>query len=151
ISAWHAFDARRQEARRRGKLRGIGLASVIEIAGGPFIQPAEEYAEIRFDPSGNVTLLTGTHSQGQGHETTFKQIVVTLLGVAADRVRVVFGDTGQIPYGRGTFGSRSATVVATALQRASEKIIAKGKIIAADLLETAVADIEFRGGCFTVV
>jgi carbon-monoxide dehydrogenase large subunit len=150
LSDWANFEARRLEASRRGLLRGIGLASVIEIAGGPVMQPAEEYAEIRFDPGGSVTILTGTHAQGQGHETTFRQIACDLLGVEAESVRVTFGDTDQVPHGRGTVGSRSTSVVATSLHKAAEKIVARGKTIAAHMLEVSSDDVEFQDGRFVV-
>lgn len=150
LSAWAGFGQRRDASQREGKLRGIGLASVIEIAAGPLAKPLEEFVEIRFDPSGEVTLLSGTHSQGQGHETTFTQILVELLGVDPARVRFVCGDTDAVFHGKGTFGSRSASVVATASKLVAEKLIEKGKLIAAHLLEAAAGDIEFADGNFRI-
>ena len=150
ISDWAGFEKRREAARARGKLRGIGLASVIEIAAGPATRPRGEFVEIRFDPAGDATLLAGTHSQGQGHETAFTQILVELLGVDPERVRVCYGDTDAVFYGNGTGGSRSASVVATASHQVAEKLIEKGKLISANLLEAAVGDIEFAKGRFIV-
>jgi carbon-monoxide dehydrogenase large subunit len=150
LGAWRGFEARRAEAKRHGKLRGIGIANPIEIAGGPPDVPLEEGAEIRFDPAGGVTVLMGTHNHGQGHETTFRQIMVDLLGVPYDTIRLVCGDTDQVIHGKGTFGSRSMSSGGSALVRAAEKIVARGKRLAAHLLEAAEADIEFADGAFTV-
>ena len=150
LADWNGFGARRAAAKKEGKLRGIGLASVIEIAAGPAAKPLEEFVEIRFDPSGDVTLLAGTHSQGQGHETAFTQMLVTLLGVDPKRVRFSCGDTDAVSYGKGTFGSRSASVVATASRIVADKLIEKGKLIAAHLLEAAPGDIEFEEGNFKI-
>ncbi len=147
-SDWDGFAARLAVSQARGRLRGIGIANAIEIAGGPAAQPNEESAEIRFDPDGAATILLGTHSQGQGHETAFAQIAGTHLGL--DAVRVVFGDTGVVAYGRGTFGSRSILAGGTAFVRAAEKVIARGRAIAAHRLEASVDDIEFADGRFTV-
>lgn len=150
LAGWKDFEQRRAAAQRGGKLRGIGIASVIEIAAGPVAKPMEEFVEIRFDASGDVTLLAGTHSQGQGHETTFTQILVELLGVDPSRVRVAFGDTDAVFHGKGTFGSRSASVVASASRQVADKLIEKGKTIAAHLLEAAAGDIEFADGNFKI-
>jgi carbon-monoxide dehydrogenase large subunit len=147
---WDGFPARQAEARGRGKLRGIGIANAIEIAGGPPRTPNEEGAEIRFDPSGGAVLLVGSHNHGQGHETAFRQIAHALLGLDPARVRVVSGDTDQVNHGRGTFGSRSIIAVGAALSRGADKIIERGKQIAAHLLEAAEADIEFADGDFRV-
>ncbi|WP_144182748.1 xanthine dehydrogenase family protein molybdopterin-binding subunit [Elioraea rosea] len=147
---WAGFPARREEAKARGMLRGIGIANAIEIAAGPFRAPNEEGAGIRFEPDGGATLLLGSHNHGQGHETAFRQLASTLLGLSFDRVRVVFGDTDLVPHGRGTFGSRSLVVAGTAMAKASERIIARGKRIAAHLLEAAEADIAFESGSFRV-
>ena len=151
LSDWAGFEERRKAAQARGKLRGIGMASVIEIAAGPQTRPREEFVEIRFDPTGDVTLLAGTHSQGQGHETAFTQILVELLGVDPARVRVSCGDTDAVFYGKGTGGSRSASVVATASRQVAEKLIEKGKLISAHLLEASAGDIKFTDGQFTVI
>jgi carbon-monoxide dehydrogenase large subunit len=153
------FEARRAEASRRGKLRGIGIATYIEACG---IAPSAvvgslgaraglfEAAAVRVHPTGSVTILTGSHSHGQGHETTFVQLVADGLGIPMESIEIVHGDTAKIPYGMGTYGSRSLAVGGTAIIKAMDKIIAKGKKIAAHLLEAAEADIEFKGGNFSV-
>jgi aerobic carbon-monoxide dehydrogenase large subunit len=147
---WSGFAKRRKHSARAGKLRGISIANAIEVAAGPFGRPSEEFAEMRFDPGGNLTLLMGTHNHGQGHETAFRQMAWTLLGVAPERVRVVWGDTDLIAHGVGTFGSRSMTVGGMSLKVASQKIIERGRKIASHLLEAAVDDIVFDHGSFKV-
>jgi carbon-monoxide dehydrogenase large subunit len=147
---WAGFPKRREEAARRGRLRGIALVNAIEIAGGPFRNPNEESAEIRFDADGNVTFLMGTHNHGQGHETAFRQIAGSLLGLAPERVRIVQGDTDLVAHGRGTFGSRSMMAGGTALVRATEKVVEQGKAIAAHLMEAGESDIVFADGKFTI-
>jgi aerobic carbon-monoxide dehydrogenase large subunit len=156
---WAGFEARRAAAKARGKLRGIGISTYLEACG---IAPSAvvgslgaraglyEVANIRVHPTGSVTVFTGSHSHGQGHETTFAQLVVEQLGVPFDQVEVVHGDTGKIPFGMGTYGSRSLAVGGTAMVKAMDKIIAKGKKIAAHLMEASVEDIEFAGNKFTV-
>jgi carbon-monoxide dehydrogenase large subunit len=156
---WAGFPARRQEAARRGKLRGIGMSTYIEACG---IAPSKlvgqlgaraglyECAEIRVHPTGSVTVFTGTHSHGQGHETTFAQLVTEQLGVPSAMVDIVHGDTAKIPFGMGTYGSRSLPVGGSAMVKAMDKIIAKGKKIAAHLMEASVEDIEFKDGKFSV-
>ncbi|HVB15335.1 MAG TPA: xanthine dehydrogenase family protein molybdopterin-binding subunit, partial [Stellaceae bacterium] len=153
------FEARRQEAARRGKLRGIGVATYIEACG---IAPSAvagalgaraglyESAAVRFHPTGSVSVLTGSHSHGQGHETTFAQLVSDRLGVPIESVEIVHGDTGKLPFGMGTYGSRSLAVGGSAIVKAMDKIIAKGTKIAAHLLEASEADIEFKDGQFRV-
>ncbi len=153
------FPARRAEAARRGKLRGIGISTYLEACG---IAPSQvagalgaraglyEVANIRVHPTGSVTVFTGAHSHGQGHETTMAQLVADQLGVPLDQVDVVHGDTGEIPFGMGTYGSRSLAVGGSAMVKAMDKIIAKGKRIAAHLMEAAVEDIEFKDGAFRV-
>ena len=130
MSDYAGFEARRKEAKARGKLRGIGLSFTIERAAGPGL----EGAEIRFDRSGTVTVLCGSVSQGQGHETTFKQLVCDRLGVDPDDVHYIAGDTDAVAFGEGTGGSRSATIGGSALHSASAKIVDKGKQIAAQML-----------------
>jgi carbon-monoxide dehydrogenase large subunit len=147
---WNGFERRRVEAARRGRLRGIGIANPIEISGGPFGGPMEEGAEIRFDSGGTATLLMGSHNHGQGHETAFRQIVFDHLGLNPDQVRVVCGDTGLVTHGRGTIGSRSMMAAGGALVAAAERIITRGKTIAAHLLEASETDIEFGDGLFRV-
>ncbi len=109
-----------------------------------------EVANIRVHPTGSVTVFTGAHSHGQGHETTFAQLVVDQLGVPLDQVEVVHGDTAKIPFGMGTYGSRSLAVGGSAMVKAMDKVVAKGKKIAAHLMEAAVEDIEFADNKFTV-
>ena len=133
------FAARREASRAAGKLRGIGLANAIEQAAGP----APEYAEVRFNPSGTAILLMGTKTHGQGHETSFKQILHEKLGIAPADVQFIDGDTDRVAFGMGSNGSRSMVTGGTALSLAAEKIIVKGKRLAAHLLEAAEADIEF--------
>ncbi len=153
------FAQRRAEAAKRGKLRGIGIATYIEACG---IAPSAvagalgaraglyETAELRVHPTGSITVFTGTHSHGQGHETTFAQLVSDRLGVPLEMVDVVHGDTNKIPFGMGTYGSRSLPVGGSALVKAMDKVVNKGKKIAAHLLEAAEADIEFKDGKFQV-
>src|SRR4051794_6406993 len=139
MADWAGFAKRRDEARRRGKLRGIGIANPIEKAAGP----GQEFAEIRFHPSGNAMLLMGSKNQGQGHETVFKQILNERLGLDPAEVQYIDGDTDRVAFGIGTNGSRSTVIGGSALWMAADKIIAKGKRLAAHLLEAAEADIEF--------
>ena len=153
------FEVRRAEAARRGKLRGIGIATYIEACG---IAPSAvvgslgaraglfEAAAVRVHPTGSVTILTGSHSHGQGHETTFAQLVADGLGIPMESIVIVHGDSAKITYGMGTNGSRSLAVGGTEIIKAMDKIIAKGKKIAAHLLEAAEADIEFKDGNFSV-
>jgi aerobic carbon-monoxide dehydrogenase large subunit len=153
------FEARRQEAAGRGKLRGIGIATYIEACG---IAPSAvvgslgaraglfESAAVRVHPTGSVSILTGSHSHGQGHETTFAQLVSDGLGIPIESIEIVHGDTAKIPYGMGTYGSRSLAVGGTAIVKAMDKVIAKGRKIAAHLLEASEADVEFKDGAFTV-
>jgi carbon-monoxide dehydrogenase large subunit len=141
------FATRREAARRRGALRGIGVANAIERAA----PPGPEFAEIRFDPSGTAMILMGTKNQGQGHETTFKQILHERLGLDPGEVRFVDGDTDRVAFGMGSTGSRSTVIGGTALWMAADKVIAKGRKIAARMLEAAEADIVFAEGRFTVV
>jgi len=143
---YKGFAARRDDAKRRGKLRGIGVANAIERAATPGL----EYAEIRFNPGGTAMLLMGSKNQGQGHETTFKQIVCERLGIAPTDLQYVEGDTDKVAFGIGTNGSRSTVIGGTAAWTAAGKLIEKGKKIAAHLLEAAEADISFADGRFTV-
>ncbi|MGB2467784.1 MAG: xanthine dehydrogenase family protein molybdopterin-binding subunit [Candidatus Puniceispirillaceae bacterium] len=156
---YKGFEKRRSEAAQRGKYRGIGLSSYIEACG---IAPSAvvgalggrvglyESAVVRVDPTGTVSVFTGTHSHGQGHDTTFAQIVAEKLGIPIGNVDIVHGDTDRIPFGMGTYGSRSLAVGGTAISKALDKVIEKGKIIAAHMLEAADADLEFKDGKFTV-
>jgi len=153
------FEARRQEAASRGKLRGIGIATYIyacsmapsAVAGALGARAGLfESAEVRVHPTGSVTVLTGSHAHGQGHETTFAQLVADGLGVPIEQIEIVHGDTNKIAFGMGTYGSRSLAVGGTAIVKAMDKVVAKGKKIAAHLLEASEADIEFKDGQFTV-
>jgi carbon-monoxide dehydrogenase large subunit len=156
---YKGFGRRRREAERRGKLRGIGFSSYIEACG---IAPSAavgslgagvglwESAEVRVNPIGTVEVLTGSHSHGQGHETTFAQLVSDRLGVPMESVSIVHGDTDKVQMGMGTYGSRSGAVGMSAISKALDKVIAKGKKVAAYVLEASDADIEFKDGKFSV-
>ncbi len=153
------FPARRAESEARGKLRGIGFSCFIESCGlGPSRVIGAlgggvgqwESANIKFNPTGSVTLFTGSHTHGQGHETVFAQVVSDLLGVPVESVEVVHGDTGIVPFGMGSYGSRSGPVGGGAIVKAADKIIEKGKKIAAHLMEVSVEDIEYQSGVFSV-
>jgi carbon-monoxide dehydrogenase large subunit len=153
------FAARRAASARKGLLRGIGYSCYLEACG---LAPSNvagalgaraglfEAGEVRVHPTGKVTVFTGSHSHGQGHETTFSQVVAEKLGIGFDDVDIVHGDTAKVLFGMGTYGSRSLAVGGTAIVKAVDKIIAKGKKIAAHLLEASDADIEFSGGEFRV-
>jgi carbon-monoxide dehydrogenase large subunit len=159
VSGYAGFAKRRAEAAHRGKLRGIGMACYVESSG---VAPSRfagmlgarigfyEAASIRIGPDGAVRAALGTHNHGQGHATTFAQIIASRLGVPVENIDIVEGDTGEVPQGTGTFGSRSIAIGGSALDRAADKIVAKAKLIAAHLLEAAVDDIDFADGMFTV-
>jgi carbon-monoxide dehydrogenase large subunit len=150
---------RKKESERRGKLRGLGIACYVESSG---VAPSRlagmmgarvgfyESAQVRVAGDGSVTLALGTHNHGQGHATTYAQIVAASFGIPIERIRVVEGDTAAVPVGTGTFGSRSIAVGGSALYKAAEKVLEKGKHIAAHLLEASAADIEFAAGRFSV-
>jgi carbon-monoxide dehydrogenase large subunit len=153
------FEARKAASAANGLKRGIGYSSYIEACG---IAPSNiagalgaraglfECGEIRVHPTGSVTVFTGSHSHGQGHETTFAQVVAARLGITVENVDVVHGDTGRVPFGMGTYGSRSISVGGAAIMRALDKIETKAKKIAAHLMEASDADVEFANGEFTV-
>ena len=147
LADWSGFPERKKKSQLRGKLRGIGLANAIERAASP---PSFEYVEVRFDSGGSAALLVGTKSQGQGHETMYRQIACERLGLAPEDIRIVEGDTDAVAYGAGSFGSRSAALGGTALWLAADKVIAKGRRIAAHLLEAGEADVAFADGRFTI-
>jgi carbon-monoxide dehydrogenase large subunit len=147
---WDNFPARRARSQASGLLRGIAVANAIEQAGGPHRNPMEEGAEIRFDSGGAATLLLGSHNHGQGHETVFRQIASERLGIPGDRIRFICGDTDKVTHGRGTIGSRSMMAAGGALMGAADRIITRGKKLAAHFLEAAEADIEFQDGTFRV-
>ena len=146
LADYAGFAARRRESQARGKLRGVGVSSTVEASNAGLI----EHAEIRFDPTGTVTLSVGTHDHGQGHATTFRQIISDRLGIPPGRIRFNYGDTDQIAIGTGTFGSRSTVSAGTAMLIAAGKIVAKGRRIAAHLMEAPEHDIEFERGRFVV-
>jgi len=153
------FGKRKRDAARHGKLRGIGFSTYIEACG---IAPSQavgslgagvglwESAEVRVNPTGSVELLTGCHQHGQGHETTFAQVVSERLGIPIDNVSVVHGDTDKVQFGMGTYGSRSGAVGLSAVVKALDKIETKAKKVAAHMLEAAEGDIVFKDGTFTV-
>jgi carbon-monoxide dehydrogenase large subunit len=152
------FEARKRDSAARGKLRGIGYSTYIEACG---LAPSNvagalgaraglfEAGEVRVHPTGKVTVFTGSHSHGQGHETTFAQVVADRLGIGIEDVEIVHGDTGRVLFGMGTYGSRSIAVGGTAIVRALDKVIAKGRKIAAHLMETSDENVEFTDGHFT--
>ncbi|MEY3527160.1 MAG: hypothetical protein RI997_1269 [Pseudomonadota bacterium] len=153
------FGKRKKESAKHGKLRGIGFSAYIEACG---IAPSAavgslgagvglwESAEVRVNPIGTIEVLTGSHSHGQGHETTFAQLVSDRLGVDINSVAIVHGDTDKVQFGMGTYGSRSGAVGMSAISKALDKVIAKGKKVAAYALEAAEKDIEFKDGRFSV-
>ncbi|MBK19180.1 MAG: carbon monoxide dehydrogenase [Rhodospirillaceae bacterium] len=145
-SDYENFEARRSEAATRGMLRGLGISNTVKKTSSPNL----ESSSVRFDPSGTITLIMGTISHGQGHETVFKQIVCDKLGVDPSIIRYAQGDTDLVTYGRGTFNSRSMSIGGSAVALACDKTIAKATTIAAHVLEAAETDIEFAEGVFTV-
>ena len=159
VADYKNFENRRSQSLKKGKLRGIGFSSYIEACG---IAPSAvvmsigagvglwESAEIRFNATGNVSVFTGAHSHGQGHETTFAQIVGDKLGVAIENIDVIHGDTDKGPFGMGTYGSRSLAVGGTAIAKACDKIVEKGKKVAAHMLEGKPEDIDFKNGEFVL-
>lgn len=147
MSNWESFEKRRSESRENGKLRGIGLASYIErCAGG-----APEQARLSVDDKGHVTLYIGTQSNGQGHETAFRQIICDRLGIPFEEISIVQGDTDTIASGGGTMGSRSVPVGGSAIGMAAEKIIEKARAQAAEMLECSVEDVEYKDGELRIV
>lgn len=159
MADYKGIAQRKAESARHGKLRGIGFSSYIEACG---IAPSAavgslgagvglwESAEVRVNPVGTVEILTGSHSHGQGHETTFAQLVSGRLGIPIENVSIVHGDTDKVQMGMGTYGSRSGAVGMSAISKALDKIEAKAKKVAGHVLEAAEGDIEFKDGKFTV-
>jgi aerobic carbon-monoxide dehydrogenase large subunit len=153
------FAERRRASEARGKKRGIGFSCYIEACG---LAPSQlaiqlgagvglyESGEVRVNPTASVTVFTGAHSHGQGHETTFAQIVSDRLGIPYDQVEIVHGDTGRVEFGLGTYGSRSLSVGGSALMKATDKIIVKGKRIAAHMLDAKPDEVDFEDGIFAV-
>ncbi len=159
IADYKGFAKRKREAARQGKLRGIGFSTYIEACGlGPSQAVGAlgggvgqwESCEVRVNPTGSIEVLTGSHAHGQGHETTFAQVVAERLGVLIENVSIVHGDTDKVQFGMGTYGSRSGAVGMSALVKALDKVEAKAKKVAAHLLEAAEGDIEFKDGNFSV-
>jgi len=146
LGDWKGFAARRKASEKNGKRRGRGVAFLIE-QGGVF----NERMELRFDPGGTVTIVAGTFSHGQGHATTFAQLVSQWLGVPFEAIRFVQGDTDQVPFGRGTYAARSSMLGGCALKAAADAIVEKAKPMAATLMEAAAGDVEFKDGQFRIV
>ena len=159
VADYKNFENRRSQSAKKGKLRGIGFSTYLEACG---IAPSAvvmsigagvglwESAEIRFNATGNVSVFTGTHSHGQGHETTFAQIVGDKLGVPIENIDIIHGDTDKGPFGMGTYGSRSLAVGGTAITKACDKIVEKGKKVAAQMMEAKPEDVDFKAGEFIV-
>ena len=157
MADYKGLAARKAESAKKGKLRGLGFSAYIEACG---IAPSRavgslgagvglwESAEIRVNPVGTIEVLTGSHSHGQGHETTFAQVIASKLGVPIEQVSIVHGDTDKVQMGMGTYGSRSGAVGASAIVKASEKIIAKGKRVAAACMEVPEDSVDFENGEF---
>ncbi len=140
------FAARQAASAAHGRCRGIGYAVYIEQSG----MPPDEFAELRFDPSGTLTMVMGTQSSGQGHQTAYAQLAAERFGLPLDQIRVVQGDTAAVAFGRGTGGSRSLPVGGASVDAAAQKLIAKGRRIAAHLLEAAEVDVAFADGVFRI-
>jgi carbon-monoxide dehydrogenase large subunit len=159
LAEYSSFPARKAASEKNGKLRGVGFSAYIEACG---LAPSNavgslgagvgqwESAEVRVNPVGSVEVLTGSHSHGQGHETTFAQLVSERLGVDINNVAIVHGDTDKVQFGMGTYGSRSGAVGMTAISKALDKIEAKAKKVAAAVMEASSDDIDFKDGTFTV-
>ncbi len=146
LADWNGFAGRAAASKKNGKLRGRGI--------GYFLEEAAVFNDrmvLRFDPSGTLTILAGTHSHGQGHQTVYAQMVGEWLGVPYDSIRFVQGDTEEVPIGRGTYGSRSMHVGGNALKRAADGIIEKARPMAAMMMEAAAGDLEFKDGHFRIV
>lgn len=160
VGQFDGFEARRKESASRGLLRGLGINTYVEACG---IAPSNlvgmlgsrvglyDAATVRVNATGNISVMVGAHSHGQGHETAFPQVVSELLGIDPATIEIVHGDTSKIPFGMGTYGSRSLAVCGSAVFRATEKVIAKAKLIAAHMLEASADDIEFDDGLFSIV
>ena len=159
MADFKGFGKRREASEAKGKLRGLGVNCYIEACG---IAPSNlvgqlgaraglyESATVRVNATGGLVVMTGSHSHGQGHETSFPQVIAEMIGIDESMVEIVHGDTANTPMGMGTYGSRSLAVGGSAMFRATEKIIAKAKKIAAHLMEASEADIELKDGAFSV-
>ena len=148
LSDYHNFDKRRIESQKRGRIRGIGIATHIEVAGGPFGMRIKELARIRLSKQGNITIAPGSMSVGQGLETSFPAIVADVLNINADMVHYVQGDTDYLPSGRGSGGSSATITGGSAAINASEKLIKAGNEIAADVLKCDISNIHYEKGNF---
>ncbi|AZQ66663.1 xanthine dehydrogenase family protein molybdopterin-binding subunit [Silicimonas algicola] len=159
IADLSGFERRLNDSASRGKLRGLGISSYIEACG---IAPSNlvgalggrvglyDAATVRVNATGTISVMVGAHSHGQSHETTFPQIVADRLGIDESKIEIVHGDTAKIPFGMGTYGSRSLAVCGSAVVRATEKIIAKAKLIAGHMMEAGDAEVDFEDGVFSV-
>ena len=146
LADWDGFAARKAASRARGRLRGRGIGDYLELTG----VSGREMGGIRFEPNGDVTIITGTLDYGQGHASPFAQVLATRLGIPFQRIRLLQGDSDQLIAGGGTGGSKSMMTSGTAIVEASDKVIEAGRQIAAHVLEAAAPDIEFRGGRFVI-
>ncbi len=146
LADWDGFAARKEESRARGRLRGRGVSDYLELTG----PPGREMGGIRFEPNGDVTIITGTLDYGQGHASPFAQVLATRLGIPFRRIRLVQGDSDELIAGGGTGGSKSMMTSGTAIVEAGDKVVEAGRQIAAHVLEAAAADIEFRPGRFVI-
>ena len=146
LADWDGFPAREAQSRAHGKLRGRGISDYLELTG----PPGREMGGIRFEPDGDVTIITGTLDYGQGHWSPFAQVLATRLGIPFRKIRLIQGDSDELIAGGGTGGSKSMIVSGNAIVRAGEKVIEVGRQIAAHVLEAAAADIEFRAGHFVI-
>jgi carbon-monoxide dehydrogenase large subunit len=143
---WDTFDTRRVRSEAAGKLRGIGLCYYVEVCSGL----GHEAARVRVEKNGRITALVGTQASGQGHETTFGQMLSDVLGVPLSLIDIVQGDSKETPYGYGTVGSRSMAIGGSSLVLSAERVVEAGRAMAAEVLEAAVADIEYNGGSFRI-
>jgi len=150
MAEFDAFEARRAEAKARGKLRGIGLCNCIEVAGGPFLRPAKDLSTLRLMEDGSLILRSGSMSVGQGLETTMTQIVADRFGIPIEHVKWDGGDTDLLPFGKGNGGSGALCIGGSAVMLAVDKVLETAKKLAAEILEAAVVDVEFNAGKFTI-
>jgi len=146
LADWNGFAARKADSKSRGKLRGLGIGQYLEVTA----PPVNEQGGVRFEPNGDVTIITGTLDYGQGHAAPFAQVLTQTLGVPFEKIKLIQGDSDLLIAGGGTGGSKSMMASGAAILQASEKVIEKGKQIAGFVLEAATADIEFDAGKFTI-
>jgi carbon-monoxide dehydrogenase large subunit len=146
LADWDGFAARKSESQSRGRLRGRGISDYLELTG----PPGREMGGIRFEPNGDVTIITGTLDYGQGHASPFAQVLSTRLGIPFQRIRLIQGDSDQLIAGGGTGGSKSMIVSGNAIVGAGDKVVEAGRQIAAHVLEASAADIEFHRGRFVI-